>query len=51
MMIGDRVEHFEGKGTDLRALQSHVEQYLKGGGSWNAEIEAKLMKDLRSFVG
>jgi hypothetical protein len=31
-MIGDRVEHFEGKGTDLSALQSHVEGYLKGDG-------------------
>jgi hypothetical protein len=29
-MIGDRVEHFEGKGTDLNALQSHIEEYLKG---------------------
>lgn len=31
-MVGDRVEHFEGKGTDLGALQSHVEGYLKGNG-------------------
>ncbi len=31
-MIGDRVEHFEGKGTDLSALQSHVEGYLRGDG-------------------
>ena len=31
-MIGDRVEHFEGNGTDLSALQSHVEGYLKGDG-------------------
>jgi hypothetical protein len=29
-MIGDRTEHFEGKGTDLSALQSHIEGYLKG---------------------
>ncbi|MGH3187539.1 MAG: hypothetical protein ACRDPY_10005 [Streptosporangiaceae bacterium] len=29
-MIGDRVEHFQGKGTDLTALQSHIEEYLKG---------------------
>ena len=29
-MIGDRVEHFQGKGTDLSALQSHIEEYLKG---------------------
>ena len=31
-MVGDRVEHFEGKGTDLSALQSHVEGYQKGNG-------------------
>jgi hypothetical protein len=31
-MIGDKAEHFEGKGTDLSALQSHVEEYLKGDG-------------------
>ena len=31
-MIGERAEHFEGKGTDLSALQSHVEGYLKGNG-------------------
>jgi hypothetical protein len=29
-MIGEKVEHFEGKGTDLSALQSHIEEYLKG---------------------
>jgi hypothetical protein len=29
-MVGDKVEHFEGKGTDLSALQSHIEDYLKG---------------------
>ena len=28
-MIGDKTEHFEGKGTDLKALQSHIEEYLK----------------------
>ena len=31
-MIGERVGHFEGKGTDLGALQSHIEGYLKGDG-------------------
>jgi hypothetical protein len=31
-MIGERVEHFQGKGTDLGALQSHVTGYLKGDG-------------------
>jgi hypothetical protein len=31
-MIGDKEEHFEGKGTDLAALQSHIEEYLKGDG-------------------
>ena len=29
-MVFDKVEHFQGKGTDLSALQSHVEEYLKG---------------------
>lgn len=28
-MIGNKEEHFEGKGTDLSALQSYVEEYLK----------------------
>lgn len=27
-MIGDRQEHFEGKGTDLAALSSHIQDYL-----------------------
>lgn len=31
-MIGDKQEHFQGKGTDLTALQSHVEEYLKNDG-------------------
>jgi hypothetical protein len=31
-MIGDRQEHFQGKGTDLSALQSHIEEYLKNDG-------------------
>lgn len=31
-MIGDKEEHFEGKGTELSALQSHVEEYLKSDG-------------------
>jgi hypothetical protein len=31
-MIGDKEEHFEGKGTDLGALESHIEEYLKGDG-------------------
>jgi len=31
-MLGDRQEHFQGKGTDLGALQSHVEEYLKNDG-------------------
>jgi hypothetical protein len=31
-MVGEKVEHFEGKGTDLGALQSHVEDYLKKDG-------------------
>ncbi len=28
-MLGDKSEHFEGKGTDLDALSSHIEEYLK----------------------
>ena len=31
-MIGEKVEHFQGKGTDLGVLQSHVTQYLKDDG-------------------
>jgi hypothetical protein len=31
-MVGEKVEHFKGKGTDLSALQSHIEEYLKGDG-------------------
>ena len=29
-MIGEKLEHFQDKGTDLSALQSHIEDYLKG---------------------
>jgi len=32
MMIGEKVEQFKGKGTDLGALQSHVEEFLKNDG-------------------
>lgn len=28
-MLGDKEEHFEGKGTDLAALAAHIEEYLK----------------------
>jgi hypothetical protein len=31
-MIGDKTEHFQGKGTDLGTLQSHIVQYLEGDG-------------------
>ena len=31
-MLGDKEEHFEGKGTDLGALQTHLEEYLKSNG-------------------
>ena len=27
-MIGEKLEHFEGKGTDLDALRSHIEEYF-----------------------
>ena len=28
-MIGEKTEHFQDKGTDLSALQTHIEEYLK----------------------
>lgn len=31
-MLGDKEAHFEGRGTDLGSLQSHVEEYLKKDG-------------------
>jgi len=31
-MIGDKQEQFQGKGTDLSALQSHIEEYLTSDG-------------------
>jgi hypothetical protein len=31
-MIGDKEEHFQGKGTDLSALKSHIEEYMKTDG-------------------
>ena len=31
-MLGDKQEHFEGKGTDISALVTHVEEYLKNNG-------------------
>jgi hypothetical protein len=31
-MLGDKEEHFAGKGTDLAALQTHIEEYLKNDG-------------------
>ncbi len=31
-MLGDKEEHFQGKGTEISALQSHVEKYLKDDG-------------------
>lgn len=31
-MVGDKEEHFQGKGTDLGALQAHIEEYLKTNG-------------------
>jgi hypothetical protein len=32
LMIGDKEEHFTGKGTDLGALGAHVEEYLRKDG-------------------
>jgi len=31
-MIGDKTLHFQGKGTDLAALQGKIEDYLRGEG-------------------
>ena len=31
-MIGDKTEHFQGKGTDLSALQAHIVDYLEHDG-------------------
>jgi len=31
-MIGDKVEHFQGKGKDPSAVQAHIEEYLKSDG-------------------
>jgi hypothetical protein len=31
-VLGNKEEHFEGKGTDLGALQTHLEEYLKANG-------------------
>jgi hypothetical protein len=31
-MLGDKSEHFQGKGTDLGALQAHIEKYLTDDG-------------------
>jgi len=31
-MLGDKTEHFEGKGTDLAALEAHIEKYLTDDG-------------------
>jgi predicted ATPase len=31
-VLGDKQEHFEGKGTEISALVTHVEEYLKNNG-------------------
>ncbi len=31
-MLGDKEEHFQGKGTEISALTSHIEEYLKKDG-------------------
>lgn len=31
-MIGEKTEHFQGKGKDPEAVQSHIEEYLKRDG-------------------
>jgi hypothetical protein len=32
VMIGDKVEHFQGKSKDLGSVQAHIEEYLKSDG-------------------
>jgi hypothetical protein len=58
-MLGDKSEHFEGKGKDLSAVESHLEEYLKSDGFTvqtgppNAEgtvIQAKKSGFLRDVV-
>jgi hypothetical protein len=31
-VVGEKLEHFQGKGTELSVLQSHIEEYLKADG-------------------
>jgi hypothetical protein len=31
-VLGDKEEHFQGKGTEISELRSHIEQYLKDDG-------------------
>ena len=58
-MLGDKSEHFEAKGTDLGALASHIEEYLKSNGftvqtsppsDQGAVIQAKKSGFLREVV-
>jgi hypothetical protein len=58
-MIGDKEKKFTGKGTDLGALQSHIEEYLKkegftvqssGPGEQGAVVQAKKGGFLRGIV-
>ena len=46
-MIGEKVEHFQGKSTDLSALQSHIEEYLKSNGF---EVQTSAPSDQGSVV-
>ncbi|MGO9198714.1 MAG: hypothetical protein ACLQK4_16505 [Acidimicrobiales bacterium] len=32
VMVGDKMEHFQGKGKDPDAVRSHIEEYLKADG-------------------
>jgi hypothetical protein len=38
-MVGDKEERFQGKGTELSALQSHIEEYFKKDG-FNVQTSA-----------
>lgn len=58
-MIGDKTEHFQGKGKDPAAVQSHIAEYLKNDGftvqtsvpsDQGVVIQAKKTNFLRAVV-
>jgi predicted ATPase len=46
-MLGDKTEHFQGKGTDLSGLQAHIEKYLTDDGF---KIESSLASDKGTVI-